>query len=276
MTMRQIFQINVHEVLRSKAPKLYPKIPDFLINAFTKLIYLDKVNAFLHRNSTFTGVDLMEKFLEETNIQFRIKGEENIPGFDEKCIFCSNHPLGGLDGVTLSVILGQKYDKRIRYLVNDILYFIQPLQNIFVPINKHGAQGRNAARAINEAFASENQIITFPAGLCSRKTKGKISDLEWKKMFISKAIEYKRNIVPIYFEAKNSNLFYTVANIRKKLCMKINIEMLLLPREMFIARNSIFTVYFGKPIPWQTFDASQTPQQWANWLKQEVYCMVKC
>jgi putative hemolysin len=246
-----------------------------LISAFTKLICLDQINDFLRRYAAFTGVALMEKFLEETNIQFRITGEENIPGFETKCIFCSNHPLGGLDGVSLSAILGRKYDNRIRYLVNDILYFIKPLQNIFVPINKHGAQGKEAVQAIHEAFASENQIITFPAGLCSRKTKGLICDLEWKKMFITKAVEYKRNIVPICFEAKNSRLFYTIANIRKKLRIKINIEMLLLPREMFIARNSTFTVHFGKPIPWQTFDESRTSRQWADWLKQQVYYMIK-
>jgi putative hemolysin len=274
MDVQQIFQVNVHEVLRTKAPRLYAKIPGFLVNAFTKLIYLDELNDFLKRNSTLEGVALMEKFLEETHIQFRLKGEENIPAPDTRCIFCSNHPLGGLDGVSLSVILGKKYNNHIRYLVNDILYFIKPLQNIFVPINKHGAQGREAALSIHEAFASENQMITFPAGLCSRKTNGIISDLEWKKMFITKAIEYKRDIVPIYFKAKNSNLFYSIANIRKKFRIKINLEMLLLPREMFIARNSTFIVYFGKPIRWQTFDSSQTPRQWAAWLKQKVYDMI--
>jgi putative hemolysin len=275
MNVQQIFQVNVHEILRTKAPKLYKKIPGFLIRAFTKLIYLDELNDFLKRNSTLTGIALMEKFLEETNIQLQLRGEENIPASGDRYIFCSNHPLGGLDGVGLSVVLGKKYNNCIRYLVNDILYFIKPLQNIFVPINKHGAQGREAAHIIHEAFASENQIITFPAGLCSRKIKGIISDLEWKKMFITKAIEYKRDIIPVYFEAKNSELFYSIANIRKKLRMKINIEMLLLPREMFIARDSTFIIYFGKPISWQTFDTSQTPQQWAAWLKQKVYNIIK-
>jgi putative hemolysin len=275
MNTQQIFQIDVHDILRTKAPRLYKKIPGFLINVLTKLIYLDKVNAFLRDNSAFTGVRFMENFIDSNHIQFHIKGEENIPEFDRKCIFCSNHPLGGLDGICLSVILGKKYNHRIRYLVNDILYFIKPLQDIFVPINKHGTQGRTGAIAVNEAFSSENQIITFPAGLCSRKTKGVISDLEWKKMFITKAIEYQRDVVPIYFEAKNSKLFYAIANIRKKLGLKINIEMLLLSREMFIAKNSTFTIYFGKPISRQTFDSSKTPQQWADWLKNQVYHTLK-
>jgi hypothetical protein len=281
MNRQQIFQVDVHEVLRTKAPKLYKRIPSFLIDSFTKFIYLNRLNAFIKDHNELTGVELMEKFLEVLHVQFRIEGEENlpgfdtIPGFDTKCLFASNHPLGGLDGICLSVFLGKKYDNRIRYLVNDILYFIRPLQNIFVPINKHGAQGRNAAIAVNEALASENQVITFPAGLCSRKTNKTIMDLEWKKMFISKAIEYQRDIVPVYFEAKNSRTFYLIANIRKKLHIKINIEMLLLPREMYKAEHSTFTIYFGKPIPWQTFDSSKTLQQWADWVKQQVYHTIK-
>jgi putative hemolysin len=275
MNVQQIFQVDVHDVLRTKAPNLYKKIPHFLINVFTKFIYLDNLNAFIKKNYELTGVDLMEEFLKSLNVRFQVKGEENLPGFDTKCLFASNHPLGALDGICLSVFLGKKYNNRIRYLVNDILYFIKPLQDIFVPINKHGSQGKSAVIAVNKALASENQIITFPAGLCSRKTKNTIIDLEWKKMFITKSIEYQRNIVPIYFEAKNSKLFYKIANIRKKLHIKINIEMLFLPREMFKAENSIFNIYIGKPIPWQTFDFSKTPQQWADWVKEQVYCTIK-
>jgi hypothetical protein len=271
----QPFQIDIHEVLRTKAPGVYKKIPNFLINLFMKFLCLDKLNGFLRDNSEHTGVDLMRQAMRFFNIKLRIEGEENIPEFDHKCLFVSNHPLGGLDGICLSAFLGEKYDKHIIYLVNDILYFIRPLQNIFVPINKHGAQGRGAAVILNNSFSSDNQIITFPAGLCSRKTKGQISDTEWKKMFITKAIENQRDIVPVYFEAQNSKIFYTIANIRKKLRLKFNIEMLFLPREMFKAQNSTFTIYVGRSIPSGTFDSSKTPQQWADWVKEIVYGIKK-
>jgi hypothetical protein len=162
--------------------------------------------------------------------------------------------------------------------VNDILYFIQPLKSIFVPVNKHGEQGRVAAKFLNDTFASPDQIITFPAGLCSRKIKGKIYDLEWKKMLVVKAVEYQRDIIPVYFEEKNSNFFYSIANLRRLFNIKFNIEMLFLPSELFKvkrAKKSVFTVYFGKPIPWQTFDSSKNPQQWTNWVKQTVYDLVR-
>jgi putative hemolysin len=179
--------------------------------------------------------------------------------------------LGGADGVCLASFLGNRYEKSIKYIVNDLLYFLQPLQSIFVPVNKHGGQGRDTAMMINDALASPDQILTFPAGLCSRKIKGKIYDLEWKKMLVVKAVEFKRDVVPVYFEAKNSNFFYAIANLRQRFKVKFNIEMLLLPRELFRAKYASYTIRFGKSIPWQTFDSSRSPQQWTNWVKQTVY-----
>jgi putative hemolysin len=266
-----IFQVNVHEIIREKAPGMYKKIPKFAITLLSKLICQDKLNYQLKLNTGLSGVDFMENTVKNFNIKLQLKGEENLPDFNHKCIFASNHPLGGLDGICLSAVLGRKYDRQIKYLVNDILYFIEPLQDIFIPINKHGAQAKNAVKILNEAFASENQIITFPAGLCSRKTNGMIRDPKWKKMFITKAIESQRDIVPVYFEARNSSFFYNLANIRTRLGLKFNLEMLFLPREMFKAIHSTFTIYFGKPVAWQTFDSAKTLQQWANEIESMIY-----
>jgi len=275
MERRQQFYIDVHELLHSKAPKTAKKIPSFVIKALSKLIHQDEINRVLKKNEGKTGVDFMNGVVDYFNFQIQITGENNLPDINTKCIFASNHPLGGADGVCLASFLGNHYNRHVKYLVNDILYFIKPLQPIFVPINKHGEQGRIAVKALNEAFESSDQIITFPAGLCSRKIKGEIYDLEWKKTLVVKAIEYHRNIVPIFFEAKNSNFFYTIANLRQRLRIKFNIEMLFLPHEMFKMKNARFTIHFGKPIPWQTFDSSKTLQQWTDWVKQKVYDLVK-
>jgi 1-acyl-sn-glycerol-3-phosphate acyltransferase len=273
--MAEIFHIDLQQIISKKAPNAAKKSPRFVVKALANLICQDGLNVFLKENGAATGVDFMDNALKFFNITLRTEGEENLPEPSHKCIFASNHPLGGMDGICLSSLLGHRYDKNIRYLVNDILYFIEPLKDIFVPINKHGSQGRSAARTVNEAFASDNQIITFPAGLCSRKTKGVICDPEWKKMLVTKAVEYQRDVVPVFFEAKNSAMFYRIANIRKKTGIKFNIEMLFLPRELFKARGSSFTVYFGKPIPWQTFDSSKSPQEWTNWIKNIVYDTVR-
>ncbi|GHU69948.1 glycerol acyltransferase [Bacteroidia bacterium] len=269
--MENDFHIDVAEILQSKAPKRYRKIPKFAIQWFAKLICQDLINQTLKENAGLTGVAFMENMVRNFQITIHLTGTENLPEAGHRCIFASNHPLGGFDGIALSTVLGKQYDGKIRYLVNDILYFIEPLKEIFIPVNKHGAQGKAAALQLNEAFSSENQIITFPAGLCSRKTKGVIRDPEWKKNFISKAVEYQRDVIPVYFEAKNSNFFYSIANIRKFFKIKFNIEMLFLPREMFRAKQSTFLIHFGKPVPWQRFDSSKTPKQWAKVIENEVY-----
>ena len=275
MKQNQNFRIDIQEILHTKAPLTAKKIPSFVIKFLSGLVHQDEINKILKENKGITGVDFMNNLVNYLNIRIKITGEENIPDFNDKCIFASNHPLGGADGVCLSAFLGNRYNRKIKYIVNDLLYFIQPLQSIFVPVNKHGGQGRNAATMLNDAFASSDQIITFPAGLCSRKVKGGIYDLEWKKMLVVKAVDYQRNIVPVYFEAKNSNLFYAIANFRRLFRIKFNIEMLFLPHEMFRAKNSLYTIHFGKPVPWQTFDSSKNPQQWTDWVKQAVYDLVR-
>ena len=127
----------------------------------------------------------MQELIGYFDLHLELVNETNIPK-EGRYIFASNHPLGGLDGICLSAIIGNHFNGNIRYLVNDLLLYISNLKEIFVPINKHGAQGKKNATLIEEAYSSDNQIITFPAGLCSRRQKGIISDLEWKKSFIQK------------------------------------------------------------------------------------------
>jgi putative hemolysin len=270
MEESEIFHIDVQEIINTKAPKTAKKIPKFVVKGLAKLINQDGVNEFLTYNKDAEGVDFMNNAVKYFDIKLQVKGENNLPD-SARCIFASNHPLGGMDGVCLAACLGNKYNGQIKYLVNDILYLLKPLQNIFVPINKHGAQNRPGVRTLSDILISNDQIITFPAGLCSRKNNHTILDLDWKKMFIVKAVKYKRDIVPVHFEGKNSNLFYNLARIRKRLGIKFNLEMLFLSRELFKAKGSTFTIRFGKSIPWQTFDSSKSPQQWAEWVKQVVY-----
>ena len=188
----------------------------------------------------------------------------------KRYVFVSNHPLGGLDGMALIACIGKK-SAEVRFVVNDLLMFLRPLAPIFVPINKHGAQGKENARLIEEAYMSENQVITFPAGLCSRRIGGKVVDLEWKKSFIQKAIQYRRDVVPVFFEGENSARFYRLANLRKALGIRMNYEMVYLPDEMFRAKHKTFTVHLGEPIPWQTFAKGGKPAEWAEKVKQTVY-----
>lgn len=270
MTAESITQIDIQQVLRQKAPSAARKIPQFVINYLTRTIHQDELNDILRRYHDKNGVAFMQELIGYFDLHLVLENELNIPT-EGRYIFASNHPLGGLDGICLSAIIGKRFNGNIRYLVNDLLLYLTNLRSIFVPINKHGAQGKYNARLIEEAYASDNQIITFPAGLCSRKQHGKVEDIEWKKSFIQKAVEYQRDVVPVFFDGKNSNFFYRIARLRKALGIRMNYEMIYLPDEMFKSKHKTFHIYFGRPIPWQTFTDGRKPVEWAQEVKELVY-----
>lgn len=270
MAQEHTAQIDLKRVIQQKAPSMAGKIPGFVLNYLIRTIHQEELNEILRLYHDKEGVDFMVELLSYFDLTLELVNEGNIPSAG-RFTFASNHPLGGLDGICLSAVIGRKFGGRIKYPVNDLLLYLTNLQNIFVPVNKHGAQGKDAARLLHEAYESDNQIITFPAGLCSRKTKGKIVDPEWKKSFIQKTVEYRRDLIPVYFDACNSSFFYRLANLRKKLGIKMNYEMIYLPDEMFGSKHKTFRIHFGKPIPWQTFDQSKSPAEWAAWVKDLVY-----
>ncbi|MBL4560057.1 MAG: 1-acyl-sn-glycerol-3-phosphate acyltransferase [Labilibaculum sp.] len=271
-TPESYLKIDIEKVFSSKSEKISKLLPGFIIRYLKRIIHQDELNDFLSRSHKKQGIEFADSVLEELQITFEIKGLENI-NKDGKYIFASNHPLGGPDGIILISIFG-KYFPKIRFLVNDILMNIKNLSNVFVPINKHGGQAKEAARIIEDAYQSEATILTFPAGLVSRKQKGKIEDLEWKKSFISKAKKYKRDIVPIHIDGRNSNFFYNLANFRKFLGLKSNLEMLYLPNELFKQRGKKFTIRIGKPVSYQTFDKSMSYDKWAEKMKKKTYKLV--
>jgi putative hemolysin len=266
--------INLRQILREKNPSFAKKLPGFVINYLIRIVHQDEVNDILNHYRDKDGVDFMVELLDYFDLTLETTGAENIPD-SGRYVFASNHPLGGLDGICLSAFLGQRFNGNIRYLVNDLLLFIPNLRSIFIPVNKHGKQAKQTAVLTDEAYASDNQIITFPAGLCSRKIKREITDLEWKKSFIRKAVAYKRDIIPVYFEGKNSDFFYRLANIRTGLGVKVNIEMLYLSDELFKSKHATYHIYFGKPIPWQTFDSGKTMTEWAEWVRDMSYALRK-
>lgn len=264
--------IDLDGVMRDKAPAIYRRMPRFIISYLKRKIHQNELNEILTVYADKDGVDFMQSCIEYFHLNIETVGLDKIDK-GGRYIFASNHPLGGLDGICLAATIGKRFDKKIKYPVNDFLLYIKNLQSIFIPINKHGAQSKNAAGLMSEAFSSDNQIVTFPAGLCSRKVKGEIVDLDWKKMFVMKAVESKRDVVPVYFEASNSKFFYRFANIRKRLGIKFNIEMILLPDEMFKNKNKTFKIIFGEPIPWETFDGKKKSSEWAQYVKEKAYSL---
>ena len=265
-----LFLIDIDKVLREKAPKYYKYIPKFVVSYLKRIVHQEELNVFLRESKDKVGVDFLKACLEFLDANIVVMGEENLPT-EGLYTFVSNHPLGGQDGVALGYVLGSFYKGKVKYMVNDLLMNLQGLAPLCIPINKTGKQAKDFPRMVEAGFASNDQLIMFPAGLCSRRQNGVIRDLDWKKTFIVKSVQAQRDVVPIHFEGRNSNFFYNLANVCKFLGIKINIAMLYLADEMLKNRHKTFTVTIGKPISWQTFDKSKTPAEWAAYVKDIVY-----
>jgi putative hemolysin len=264
-------KIDIAKVLKHKAPNF--KVPKFIIQYLRKLIHEDEFNSFFEANPDLKNLDFIEAAFKYLNVTVDIQGRENLPPKDGRYIFASNHPLGGLDGITTGYLVGKNYDGKVRFFSNDLMMNLHPMYDMFVPVNKTGSQSKSHATMMQELYESDCHLVTYPAGLCSRKVHGKIVDMEWKKNFITKAVQYKRDVVPIYFEGRNSNFFYNFASFRKFLGIKFNVEMIFLVDEMFKNKGKHFTIRIGKPIPWQFFDKSKSQTQWAKYVKDIVYDM---
>lgn len=261
--------IDIKELFAGKNPQLAKIIPGFIYKYIKRILHLDEINKFLFKYGHLQGVEFVKEAVADFNITEHIHSAENIPD-KGRFIFASNHPLGGFDGMLLMKNINERLGE-FKFLANDILMNVKQLKPVFLPVNKYGGHAREAARKLSECYDSDQQILIFPSGLASRKIKGEIMDLEWKKHFIAKAISHKRDVIPVFISGHNTNNFYTIAKIRKFFRIKWNIETFFLPDEMIKQRNSDIHLYFGKPIPYTTFDSTKTHQQWAKWVKEKVY-----
>ncbi len=267
--MKPPYTIDIDSILRSRMGSKARWIPRFVTRWLERFIHQDFINNYLKEGRV--GVDFCEGVIEYLGVTLDVVGRENLPQGGSPATFVSNHPLGAIDGVTLGAIIGRAYDGRIKYLVNDFLMYLEGLAPLCIGINKIGGQSRNLPQQINEAFHSDNHMIMFPAGLCSRLIDGQVHDIPWGKAFINRSVQTHRDIIPVHFIGENSPRFYRIAMWCKRLGLKFNLAMLFLPDEMYRSRGRHYTVRIGKPIPYQTFDNSRTPQQWAQWVEDEVY-----
>jgi putative hemolysin len=272
--------IDVKSLFAAKNPRLLKVIPGFVFSILKKILHQDRINGYIYNHRDKFGLPFVKAILGEFGVKLEVmKSSAAATGGDNpamiippagRYIIASNHPLGGLDGLALMHAAGQSRPDVV-FPVNDILMFIPGLKPLFIPINKHGKNTENV-EIIHRTFASDKTILYFPAGLVSRKHKGgRILDLEWKKTFVTQARRYQRDIIPVYISGRNTNFFYNLANFRKKLGIKANIEMMLLPDEMMRQNAKTLTLIFGDPVPWTTLDRSHTDAEWAQIIKEKVY-----
>ncbi len=262
--------VDIPKIIKDKNPKLAKRIPRFVVRLIEKIVHIDEVNYYIYKWRDLFGLDWADQSIIDFEIDLSVSGIENIPESGNQMIV-SNHPLGGFDGVALMSVVG-KVRPDIKFPVNDILMKVPGLKPLLIPINKHGRNTKNI-EILEKSFASDELLLFFPAGLVSRIQKDGIRDLEWKHTFITKSLQYKRDIIPVFIYAYNSNFFYQLAKWRKKLGIKANIEMLFLPAEVFKQHKAKIHIHFGNIIPYSTFDKSKSKKEWAAWMRNHIYKM---
>ena len=267
------FSIDIEKVIASKSRRVARYLPGFMLSYIKRLVHQREINEILSVNRGIEGCEFVKNALQYMNVSYRATFvNEHALREEGRYIFVSNHPLGGLDGLVLMALLGSKF-KEIKFVVNDFLMYIKPLEKLFVPVNKVGSMGKEYVDPFHEAYSSNTQILYFPAGLCSRRRGVEITDVEWKRSFIKHAIRYDREVVPIYFEGRNSNFFYRIANIRKRLGIKFNIEMCFLPDEMFRQAGSTHKVVVGEPVAIEKGLNGAQVGQMADFIRERVYSL---
>lgn len=264
--------IDVKSVIEAKNPRLAKMLPAFIIQYLKRIIHQDEINAFIAATKDKMGLDFVDAGIEMFDPEIEIRGLSNVAE-TKRPVIASNHPLGGLDGIALMQAIG-KVNSQIQFPVNDILLYLDNLKPLFVPINKHGSNNENI-RILDDTFKGDAVVCYFPFGLVSRKRKGIIRDLDWKKTFLSRAKKFNRDIIPTHINGRNSSFFYNLSNFRKFIGVKTNIEMLFLVDEFFKQKNQKIVITFGKAISWKIFDRRHSDKAWAEILRGFVYYLAE-
>ncbi|NQT58945.1 MAG: 1-acyl-sn-glycerol-3-phosphate acyltransferase [Bacteroidetes bacterium] len=265
-----IKKIDLDEVIAGKNPKLAKRMPRFVKSYLKRILHIAEMNTFLEEHYEKEGLEFANAVISFLDLKLNVVGEENFVNV-ERPLFVSNHPLGGLDGIAILTLTGKHYDG-IKLMVNDFLMAVTNLNSMFVPVNKHGSS-RAYKNDIDKSASADSPLIVFPAGVCSRKLPYGIFDLEWNKSFIKIARSNERIIVPIYVAGRNSRFFYNLANLRKRLHIKGNIEMLYLVDEMVKQKHLTLNIVVGKPIEHTVFTSKHDDWVWARHVREMVYDM---
>ena len=264
--------IDIEKILADKNPKLLKRLPNFLLNYLKKILWQDEVNRIISENEGVSGVQFCRNVIKEFNITAVIEGIENAPKTGG-VTFASNHPLGGMDALAF-IDQFSYYRKDIKFIANDILLNLKPMQDIFVGVNKMGTTAVPSLKNVDSVLANDESVVIFPAGLVSRRKKGVVKDLPWKKTFVTRARKHNVPIVPVIIDGKLSSFFYNLSNVREKLGIKANIEMLYLVNELFKQKNTTIKIIFGKPIYPDELDPNiMKDRAWAQKIKEIAYSL---
>lgn len=266
--------VDVEKTLSLKYPRIvyYPAvIRNLIVYCLKKVLHQDEINDFLIHGEAYRGFDFVEAVLEYFNFGYTVsnKDKANIPS-SGRVIIVANHPLGALDALAL-ISLVKEVRRDVKVLANDVLMQIEPLNALLIPIdNLSGTTAKESIKKVYDALENDEALIVFPSGEVSRAQPTGIKDTKWKKGFLKFAQKTNSPILPVFIDAKNSPLFYTLSMVNKKL------STFLLAREMFKKRSKIIHFKIGEMIAYKTIEKSGFSDHTVlNLLKKHLYKISK-
>ena len=127
MTNNQTALIDIRKVIKNKNPKLYKRLPGFMINYIKKIIRQDELNVFISQNNQYSGIEFLRKSFDYLNVRAEVEGWENFPD-NSRVIIVANHPAGSFDGLHIIDTCYRQYGKA-KALVNDLLLNVKNLKH---------------------------------------------------------------------------------------------------------------------------------------------------
>ncbi len=244
-------------------------------SALMHITKLNEVNALYDKLKDKNGKDFFDAFIKERGLQY-IAFEEDLAKIPKTgpFILVSNHPLGAIDGVLMCKILSEVRPD-FKVMGNFLLEKIKPMDPYVIPVNPFGGDRkniRNSAHGMRETLRHlENGgcVGIFPAGEVSNKNNpfNEIRDKEWEKPALKLIKAAKVPVVPMYFHAKNSRIFYNVAKLHADL------QTLLLPAEMMRDRDEPIRIRIGKPVSVKNLEEQDSSQELGEYLQNKIYML---
>ncbi len=273
MQSEKIAKLDTAKWLEERYPD--KKFPGWAIQLLRYFICEKQINQLFADAPGKKNMEFIDSCMRSMRVNCQVVGIENLPTDGSKLIFASNHPQGGIEAICIAHVLGHQYDGKLKFYANELLCVLEPLKEMFLPIHRKRLQTKQNVKSIHEFYESDYHLITFPAGVTSFKKRGEIIDHPWRKGFLKAAVQHHRNVVPLYFEARNSSLFYFLETLRKSIRFPVNFEVCLFAKEFFKQRGKSVTLHIGKPIRWEHFDDSRPLEEWVEVVRKEVYGMRK-
>jgi len=265
--------VTAKEVAKAIHADKYGFIGTFFGWILMKVLNISTINKIYNRNKHLNDLPFLNALLDDFQIKFEIP-EEDLKRLPKEgaYITVSNHPLGGIDGILLlKLMLEQRSDFKI--IGNFLLHRIEPLKPYIMPVNPF--EDRKDVKSSVTGFKNSllhlkdgKPLGIFPAGEVSTYKDGKLMvDKPWEEAAMKLVQKAQVPVVPIYFHAKNSKLFYKLSKISD------TFRTAKLPSELLTQKRRTIKVRVGRPISVADQQEHQALSEFSEFIRRKTYML---